>query len=104
MLVAHHANDMRVVIACWDLYNNISPNRERFLAGVLGAASERDARGLVRVALARYLRRKYESARRLAPENKDGPAPTPWVAYVRQCDIPATERRTDELLKEVVAQ
>ena len=104
LLVAHHANNIRVLSACCDFEGKFSPNRERLVLGLVERSSEHKAQGAARVALASYLLGKVQMADRLAievPTAKSDANPKPWDAYILQCDADATRAQAEKLLNEV---
>jgi RNA polymerase sigma factor (sigma-70 family) len=63
LLVKYHADDPEVARVGLDLNNVLSRRRDAFLEGIYANAEGREARGLARLALAKYLEKKAEFVR-----------------------------------------
>ncbi len=55
ILLEHHADDPRVGRLCLSINGRVSPNRDRFLEGLLARTRNREVRGLVTLSLGEYL-------------------------------------------------
>ena len=61
LLVDHHADDPEVARAGLGMANILSRHRDAFLEGIYASATNREAKGLIRLALAIYLEKKAVS-------------------------------------------
>lgn len=74
LLVKYHADDPQVARSALDMYHSHARNRDAFLEGIYAVAENRETRGLIRFALARYLIGKAEGAEYY--RKHPGPQPT----------------------------
>lgn len=106
MLLEHHADDPEVARMALDLSRSASRNRDSLLGGLAEKAQNREAKGLARLALAKSMAAKAETAERLGTADRERIAKyfgEPYAAQLRACDPAALRREAERLCDRVIA-
>ena len=106
MLLEHHADDSEVARMALDLSRGPSRNRDVLLVGLAAKARGPEAKGLARLALAKYSAAKAETAERLGTADGERLAKyygEPYAAQLRACDPAALRREAERLCDRVIA-
>ena len=124
LLVDHHVDDPEAVRVGLQLDNNFTHHRDALMEGMYANAEAREAKGLARMALARYLQGKAEFAQQLKQttgkmsrtfdatdvEGRPIKKTQPWlnelqgyVAHLRMLDPQALRQQAEALYEEVLS-
>jgi thiol-disulfide isomerase/thioredoxin len=125
LLVRHHGDDPEAIRVGLGLSNVLTSRRDMLLVGFVASAKGRESKGLARLALAQYLKRKAEATAVTGPDTgrhkirligvigDDGKPYDQEVEmsdeeyanqlYLRQFDSNATRAETERLFEEVIA-
>lgn len=107
LLIDHHADDIELARATLML-RIPSADREFLLDGLVEKSKSHEVQGLVRMALAQYLKIKAILCRRLQTETMEpmgislyGEA---YISQLRSCDLALLEKKTLRLLEQIIAE
>ena len=107
LLIDHHADDVELTRATLML-RIPSADREFLLDGLVEESKSHEVQGLVRMALAQYLKIKAIVCRRLQTETMEPMGISlygeTYISQLRSCDLALLEKKTLHLLEEIIAE